>query len=180
MPSNAASPNVLSSASTENVSSLPCTVTPVPAAVAATSTLQSAATASGFQSAQYRAVEFLLGNKDADMVRVFGHDREAYAALEALLAEPSLYDEFLRWLARNGYDVVIATNVLHATRDIRQTLRNAKAVMKANGVLLLNEMIGKNTFIHLTFGLLPRYLRRCLCVLRCAERVDRAPGLVDS
>lgn len=63
------------------------------------------ATSSGFQSAQYREVEFLLGNKDADMVRVFGHDREAYAALEALLAEPSLYDEFLRHLARHGYGV---------------------------------------------------------------------------
>jgi tryptophan 2,3-dioxygenase len=63
------------------------------------------ATSSGFQSAQYREVEFLLGNKDADMVRVFGHDREAYAALEALLAEPSLYDEFLRYLARHGYAV---------------------------------------------------------------------------
>ncbi len=53
------------------------------------------ATSSGFQSAQYREVEFLLGNKDADMVRVFGHDRAAYDALAALLAEPSLYDEFL-------------------------------------------------------------------------------------
>ena len=40
------------------------------------------ATSSGFQSAQYREVEFLLGNKDADMVRVFGHDPEAYAALD--------------------------------------------------------------------------------------------------
>ena len=63
------------------------------------------ATSSGFQSAQYREVEFLLGNKDADMVRVFGHDRAAYDALSALLAEPSLYDEFLRYLARHGYAV---------------------------------------------------------------------------
>lgn len=63
------------------------------------------ATSSGFQSAQYREVEFLLGNKDADMVRVFGHDRAAYDALARLLAEPSLYDEFLRYLARRGYAV---------------------------------------------------------------------------
>jgi tryptophan 2,3-dioxygenase len=63
------------------------------------------ATSSGFQSAQYREVEFLLGNKDADMVRVFGHDRAAYDALSALLHEPSLYDEFLRYLARRGYAV---------------------------------------------------------------------------
>jgi tryptophan 2,3-dioxygenase len=63
------------------------------------------ATSSGFQSAQYREVEFLLGNKDADMVRVFGHDPQAHAALSELLAEPSLYDEFLRHLARHGYAV---------------------------------------------------------------------------
>ncbi|WP_107774261.1 tryptophan 2,3-dioxygenase [Nocardioides sediminis] len=63
------------------------------------------ATSSGFQSAQYREVEFLLGNKDADMVRVFGHDRAAYDALSGLLREPSLYDEFLRYLGRRGYAV---------------------------------------------------------------------------
>ena len=63
------------------------------------------ATSSGFQSAQYREVEFLLGNKNADMVKVFGHDREAQAALQTLLHEPSLYDEFLAYLARSGYAV---------------------------------------------------------------------------
>ena len=63
------------------------------------------ATSSGFQSAQYREVEFLLGNKDADMVKVFGHDPTAQDALRTLLGEPSLYDEFLRYLARRGYAV---------------------------------------------------------------------------
>jgi tryptophan 2,3-dioxygenase len=63
------------------------------------------ATSSGFQSAQYREVEFLLGNKDADMVKVFGHDPAVQAELAGLLAEPSLYDEFLRHLARAGYAV---------------------------------------------------------------------------
>ncbi|WP_249424009.1 tryptophan 2,3-dioxygenase [Nocardioides coralli] len=63
------------------------------------------ATSSGFQSAQYREVEFLLGNKDADMVRVHEHDTTAHDELATLLAEPSLYDEFLRHLARGGYDV---------------------------------------------------------------------------
>lgn len=53
-----------------------------------------------------------------------------------------------------GYDIVIAANVLHATKNIRQTLRNAKAALKSNGLLLLNEMAGKGIFIHLTFGLL--------------------------
>jgi tryptophan 2,3-dioxygenase len=63
------------------------------------------ATSSGFQSAQYREVEFLLGNKDADMVRVFKHDPVVQEELAALLNEPSLYDEFLAYLARRGYDV---------------------------------------------------------------------------
>src|SRR5690348_1783184 len=54
------------------------------------------ATSSGFQSAQYREVEFLLGNKSADMVKVFAHDPEVQAELTRLLHEPSLYDEYLR------------------------------------------------------------------------------------
>lgn len=63
------------------------------------------ATSSGFQSAQYREVEFLLGNKSADMVEVFDHDDAARATLDTLLHEPSLYDEFLAHLARQGYAV---------------------------------------------------------------------------
>ena len=63
------------------------------------------AASSGFQSAQYREVEFLLGNKNADMVAVFSHDEGARDALDALLREPSLYDEFLAYLARRGYAV---------------------------------------------------------------------------
>jgi tryptophan 2,3-dioxygenase len=63
------------------------------------------ATSSGFQSAQYREVEFLLGNKDADMVEVFAHDPPAQLELETLLHEPSLYDEFLAFLSRQGYAV---------------------------------------------------------------------------
>ena len=63
------------------------------------------ATSSGFQSAQYREVEFLLGNKDADMVEVFAHDPQAQLELETLLHEPSLYDEFLAFLSRQGYAV---------------------------------------------------------------------------
>jgi tryptophan 2,3-dioxygenase len=63
------------------------------------------ATSSGFQSAQYREVEFLLGNKNHDMVKVFAHDPVAHQALTTLLFQPSLYDEFLAYLARQGYAV---------------------------------------------------------------------------
>ena len=63
------------------------------------------ATSSGFQSWQYRGVEFLLGNKNADMLRVFDHDPAAQEMLAGLLHEPGLYDEFLRYLDRHGYAV---------------------------------------------------------------------------
>jgi tryptophan 2,3-dioxygenase len=60
---------------------------------------------SGFQSPQYRAIEFLLGNKSAALLEVFRHDAGTYAALDELLRAPSLYDEFLRHLARRGLPV---------------------------------------------------------------------------
>lgn len=61
--------------------------------------------ASGFQSWQYRAVEFMLGNKHRGMLKVHEADPEAHAILEELLEAPSIYDEFLRYLARRGYAV---------------------------------------------------------------------------
>jgi tryptophan 2,3-dioxygenase len=60
---------------------------------------------SGFQSAQYRALEFLLGNKHAAMVEVFRYDPAMHAKLTRMLHAPSLYDEFLRHLARRGLPV---------------------------------------------------------------------------
>ncbi len=60
---------------------------------------------SGFQSYQYRAIEFVLGNKDADMLKAHVRTPEIHAWLEERLARPSLYDEFLRYLARHGHDV---------------------------------------------------------------------------
>jgi tryptophan 2,3-dioxygenase len=61
--------------------------------------------ASGFQSMQYRLVEFLLGNKNAEMLDVFAHDPEGQARLRAALEAPSLYEEFAAHLARRGFDV---------------------------------------------------------------------------
>ncbi len=77
------------------------------------------ATSSGFQSWQYRAVEFLLGNKNADMVRVFDHDPAAHSVLDELLHEPTLYDEFLRYLGRHGYPVPQHLLERDVTRGIR-------------------------------------------------------------
>jgi tryptophan 2,3-dioxygenase len=62
-------------------------------------------TASGFQSAQYRAIEFLLGNKNAAILDVFRHDALMHAELDTLLRAPSLYDEYLHHLARRGLPV---------------------------------------------------------------------------
>lgn len=73
-------------------------------------------TSSGFQSDQYRAVEFVLGNKNAAMLDVFDHDRRARDQLADLLAEPSVYDEFLRYLARHGHAVPAAV----LERDVSQ------------------------------------------------------------
>jgi tryptophan 2,3-dioxygenase len=60
---------------------------------------------SGFQSYQYRAVEFVLGNKNRRMLTVFRDDPAALALLSDLLEAPSVYDEFLRYLARAGHAV---------------------------------------------------------------------------
>lgn len=60
---------------------------------------------SGFQSWQYRAVEFLLGNKNAAMLKVFEAEPEAQQQLRELLEQPSIYDEFIRHLARLGHPV---------------------------------------------------------------------------
>ena len=63
---------------------------------------------SGFQSHQYRAVEFILGNKNAAMLEVFEAKPEIHAMLADLLAEPTVYDAFLRHLARHGHEVPAA------------------------------------------------------------------------
>ena len=64
--------------------------------------------ASGFQSWQYRKLEFLLGNKNSDTIQVFAHDRAVHDDLLRALNAPSLYDEFLRYLARRGYNIPAA------------------------------------------------------------------------
>ncbi len=77
---------------------------------------------SGFQSYQYRALEFVLGNKDANTLKPHQHDPRIHAELAARLAAPSLYDEFLRWLARRGYAV---------PKDARPPLRRVRYVREA-------------------------------------------------
>jgi tryptophan 2,3-dioxygenase len=61
--------------------------------------------ASGFQSAQYRILEFALGNKSGGMMPYYEHQPDWYARLEEALNSPSLYDEFLMHLARRGMPI---------------------------------------------------------------------------
>ncbi len=68
--------------------------------------------ASGFQSHQYRELEYMLGNKRKDLLLVH-HETEAHARLSAVLHAPSLYDEVLRLLARRG----LAIPASHLDRD---------------------------------------------------------------
>lgn len=74
---------------------------------------------SGFQSVQYRAIEFALGNKNAKMLAVFEAEPENHALLAAELAAPTLYDEFLRLLARRGLAVPQAI----LDRDVTEAYR---------------------------------------------------------
>ncbi len=60
------------------------------------------ASSSGFQSAQYRCIEFALGNKNAAMLKPHAHRPDLLAQVEAAYRAPSLYDEALRLLARRG------------------------------------------------------------------------------
>ena len=60
---------------------------------------------SGFQSWQYRAIEFLAGNRNLAMLKPHAHRPEIVARLEAILARPSLYDEALLLLHRAGFDI---------------------------------------------------------------------------
>lgn len=62
-------------------------------------------TGSGFQSVQYRIVEFLMGNKDAKMIPVHAHDEQAVKELTEALNTPGIYDEFIRLLDRRGFEI---------------------------------------------------------------------------
>ena len=82
---------------------------------------------SGFQSLQYRVLEFRLGNKNAETVAVHKHDPAAYETLTRALAAPSLSDEVLRLLSRRGYGIPED----YLARDFSAPYRASKAVAGA-------------------------------------------------
>ena len=79
---------------------------------------------SGFQSYQYRLVEFILGAKNAGTMKVHEAQPEVHARLAEALAEPSLYDEAIRLLARRGFEMPAAS----VERDWRETRQPDPAV----------------------------------------------------
>lgn len=82
---------------------------------------------SGFQSVQYRIVEFMLGNKDARMIDFHKHDPEASGRLAQALNQPSIYDEFLRFMARRGLPV--PSDVVQ--RDVTKPHEPSEGVVEA-------------------------------------------------
>ena len=85
------------------------------------------ANSSGFQSAQYRCIEFALGNKNAAMLKPHAHRPDLLAQVQAAFEAPSLYDEALRLLARRGLDVPAS----HTERDWTQGYQENEAVQSA-------------------------------------------------
>jgi len=85
------------------------------------------ANSSGFQSAQYRCIEFALGNKNAAMLKPHQHRPDLLAMVQAAYTAPSLYDEALRLLARRG----IAVPASHTQRDWSQPYTASEGVVEA-------------------------------------------------
>jgi tryptophan 2,3-dioxygenase len=85
------------------------------------------ASSSGFQSWQYRCIEFRLGNKNAAMLKPHAHVPARLAQVEAAWRAPSLYDEALRLLARRG----LAVPATHTERDWTQPYTAEEQVEQA-------------------------------------------------
>ena len=82
---------------------------------------------SGFQSYQYRCIEFALGNKNAAMLKVHAHKPERLALVKSYFDAPSLYDEALRLMARRG----LAVPASHLQRDFNLPYEASDAVEAA-------------------------------------------------
>jgi len=82
---------------------------------------------SGFQSLQYRLLEFTFGNKNPEMLAVHRGDPRAYETLQRALEAPSLYDEVLRLLSRRGYEIPQD----YLVRDFSQPYKASKQVAAA-------------------------------------------------
>jgi len=109
--------------------------------------------ASGFQSHQYRLLEYLLGNKQAGMLAVHRHTPEIHAELADELARPSLYDEALLLLARRG----MAIDPAHLARDWRGLAQGLPGAAAALGPLRAGRGSGRPRGLAAAVALPPRH-----------------------
>ena len=99
------------------------------------------AAASGFQSDQFRQIEFVLGNKGRTAIDRFGANTRARVALEKRWSEPTLWDAFLQYLKREGYDIPAAqlsrdvTGRIEPSPEIQQVLIEVYRKDPKNGEL---------------------------------------------
>ena len=95
--------------------------------------------ASGFQSDQFRQIEFVLGLKSTDAIRRFPEDSRARLALARRYQEPTLWDAFLRYLSREGYAVPSS----HLERDLAVPIESSPEVQQV--LLVVYRQDAKNS-----------------------------------
>jgi tryptophan 2,3-dioxygenase len=83
--------------------------------------------ASGFQSAQFRELEALLGRRDSRALNAYEPDSDEHARIAAAMQRPSLFDSFLRYLAHHGFSAGPAA----LERDVTQPLEPSEDVQRA-------------------------------------------------
>ena len=115
--------------------------------------------ASGFQSDQFRQIEFVLGAKNENAIRRFPAGTRARAALERRFAEPTVWDAFLHYLAREGYAIPASQLARDVTRpagssaDIQEQLialyrRDAKNAELCERLVDLDEGVQEWRYRH--------------------------------
>ena len=115
--------------------------------------------ASGFQSDQFRQIEFVLGVKSQGAIRRFAEGSRARVALERRYSEPTLWDAFLHYLSREGYPIPVShltrdpTTMVEPSAEIQQVLldvyrRDAKTTEICERLVDLDEGFGEWRYRH--------------------------------
>jgi tryptophan 2,3-dioxygenase len=87
--------------------------------------------ASGFQSAQFRELEAVLGRRERSVLRAYEEGSDDYRRIVAALERPSLYDSFLAYLSRSGYDVPADRLEQDVTQPVEESAGVHAAVLAA-------------------------------------------------
>jgi len=127
--------------------------------------------ASGFQSLQYRMIEFLFGNKNASMLAVFAHAPAEHAALDEVFSAPSLYDVALRFLARRGH--AVPEGLL--ARDVREPHRRCPDLVPVLAAIYRDTATHWDAY-HLCESLVDLEVNHQLWRFRHLKAVERIIG----